>query len=111
MPAGRARPWRGRSSPSTTCGPPPGTVAGSRTTCYGTSCSMWPWLRSLEEIGEAGTCAALVTVVRCSGSTPAAPGAKMVVRADGSLSGTVGGGHLEQLVTADALACMSAGEG
>jgi len=72
---------------------------------------MWPWLRSLEEVGETGASAALVTVVRCSGSTPSAPGAKMVVGAGGAASGTIGGGHLEQLVITDALACMSAGEG
>jgi xanthine dehydrogenase accessory factor len=71
---------------------------------------MWPWLRKLEELGEAGSPAALVTVVRCTGSTPAEPGAKMVVLPDGSASGTVGGGHLEQLVIADARASLAAGE-
>jgi xanthine dehydrogenase accessory factor len=68
------------------------------------------WLRKLAELEESGTPAALVTVVRCQGSTPAAPGAKMIVQADGSFTGTVGGGHLEQLVLADAQACIAAGE-
>jgi xanthine dehydrogenase accessory factor len=72
---------------------------------------MWPWLRKLEEIGTTGGRAALVTVVRCSGSTPAAPGAKMLVLADDTPSGTIGGGHLEQLVIDDARACLAAGEG
>jgi xanthine dehydrogenase accessory factor len=72
---------------------------------------MWPWLRKLAELEESGTPAALVTVVRCNGSTPAGPGAKMVVLADGTFFGTVGGGHLEQLVLADARACLAAGEG
>jgi xanthine dehydrogenase accessory factor len=66
-------------------------------------------LRKLTELEEQGTPAALVTVVRCTGSTPAAPGAKMVVLADGSFFGTVGGGHLEQLVLVDARACLEAG--
>ncbi|HEY1690844.1 MAG TPA: xanthine dehydrogenase accessory protein XdhC [Polyangiaceae bacterium] len=71
---------------------------------------MSPWLRKLAELEESGTPAALVTIVRCQGSTPAAAGAKMVVVADGSFVGTVGGGHLEQLVLADAQACLVAGE-
>ena len=45
------------------------------------------WLRKLAELEESGTPAALVTVVRCQGSTPAAPGAKMIVLADGTFSG------------------------
>ncbi len=72
---------------------------------------MWPWLTKLAELEERGTPAALVTVVRCNGSTPAAPGAKMVVLEDGSFFGTVGGGHLEQLAIGDARACLAAGEG
>jgi xanthine dehydrogenase accessory factor len=38
---------------------------------------------------------ALATVVRTSGSTPRHPGAKMVVGADGSSFGTIGGGRVE----------------
>jgi len=72
---------------------------------------MSAWLRKLGELDEQGTPAALVTVVRCTGSTPAAPGAKMVVLSDGTFVGTVGGGHLEQLVIRDAVACLAAGEG
>jgi len=37
----------------------------------------------------------LATVVRRSGSAPRSAGAKMLVRADGSIAGTVGGGKLE----------------
>jgi xanthine dehydrogenase accessory factor len=68
------------------------------------------WLRKLAELEESGTPAALVTVVRCQGSTPATPGAKMIVLADGSFFGTVGGGHLEQLVLVDARTCLVSGE-
>jgi xanthine dehydrogenase accessory factor len=70
---------------------------------------MWDWVRKLVELEERRVPAALVTVVRCSGSTPAAPGAKMIVLADGSIHGTIGGGHLEQLVTKDAQACVGSG--
>ncbi len=37
----------------------------------------------------------LATVVRCQGSTPQKPGAKMLIRADGSAIGTLGGGCVE----------------
>jgi xanthine dehydrogenase accessory factor len=70
---------------------------------------MWAWLRKLEELEQRGTPAALVTVVRCAGSTPSAPGAKMVVL-DTTFFGTVGGGHLEELVLRDARACLASGE-
>ncbi|WNZ65149.1 xanthine dehydrogenase accessory protein XdhC [Myxococcus sp. MxC21-1] len=52
----------------------------------------------------------MATVTVCQGSTPAKPGAKLLVRADGTFHGTVGGGHLEQLVLADARACLEKGE-
>ena len=38
---------------------------------------------------------ALATIIRQQGSTPRATGAKMVIAADGSFSGTVGGGLME----------------
>ena len=41
---------------------------------------------------------ALATVVRGSGSTPQRPGARLLLREDGSTLGTVGGGALEQVV-------------
>jgi xanthine dehydrogenase accessory factor len=71
---------------------------------------MSDWLRKLAELEESGTPAALVTVVRCHGSTPAALGAKMIVLADGTFFGTIGGGHLEQLALDDARGCLAAGE-
>jgi xanthine dehydrogenase accessory factor len=72
---------------------------------------MWDWLSKLAELSERGTPEALVTIVRCTGSTPARPGAKMIVLADGTFFGTVGGGHLEQLVIDDARATIAAEEG
>jgi xanthine dehydrogenase accessory factor len=71
---------------------------------------MWAWLRKLAELEERGSPASLVTVVRCAGSTPAAPGAKMIVLEGEAFFGTVGGGHLEELVLRDARACLASGE-
>lgn len=45
---------------------------------------------------------ALATVVSAQGSVPRQPGAKMLVYADGTISGTVGGGKFESLVIAEA---------
>ncbi len=49
---------------------------------------------------------ALCTVTRISGSTPAREAMRMVVRADGSALGTVGGGHFEETVRKAALETM-----
>ena len=49
----------------------------------------------IAELEAAGQRAALVTVVKASGSTPRAPGARMLVLEDGSIEGTVGGGAVE----------------
>lgn len=57
----------------------------------------------IAHLREHGGEAVLVTVVDRQGSAPAAPGAKMLVYADGSTTGTVGGGALEQVTTARAL--------
>lgn len=48
------------------------------------------------------------TVVSVSGSTPGKPGAKLLVLADGSLKGTIGGGAIEQQVIKGALELLSA---
>ena len=45
---------------------------------------------------------ALVTVVQTRGSVPRAAGSKMLVYADGKVSGTIGGGKFESLVVLDA---------
>ena len=41
---------------------------------------------------------ALATVITSDGSTPRASGAKMIIREDGSIFGTIGGGSLEASV-------------
>jgi xanthine dehydrogenase accessory factor len=69
--------------------------------------SLFETLRELERRGEA---AALCTVVRARGSVPRHPGSKMVVRADGSVEGSVGGGLMESRVIEAALLAMRTGE-
>ncbi len=49
----------------------------------------------MTELTEQGRTFALCTVIRTQGSTPAKPGAKMVVMSDGSTYGTVGGAEVE----------------
>jgi xanthine dehydrogenase accessory factor len=54
--------------------------------------------------------AALVTVVSASGSTPREEGAKMLVRPDGSIFGTIGGGSLEARVIKEAIEVIKRGK-
>src|SRR3989304_6251580 len=59
-----------------------------------------------EEIAKAlkeGQPVALATIARTYGSTPRKTGAKMVVRADGSFCGTIGGGCGEAEVWQEAM--------
>ncbi len=60
----------------------------------------------LEEDGEPG---ALVTLLETGGSTPRHGVARMVIRSDGSIVGTIGGGKLEHVMTQRALEVMSRG--
>lgn len=53
---------------------------------------------------------ALATIIAAQGSLPRHPGSKMLVRADGSIVGTVGGGAMEQRVIQDALAALHDGQ-
>jgi xanthine dehydrogenase accessory factor len=63
---------------------------------------------ALEAVRE-GHAACLLTLVESSGSTPREVGAKMLVRADGSTAGTVGGGAVEAAAIVDARAAMQSG--
>ncbi|MCL2150495.1 MAG: XdhC/CoxI family protein [Dehalococcoidia bacterium] len=49
---------------------------------------------------------ALVTIVKTEGVTPRGVGSKMIVFADGSSAGTIGGGVLEKQVIRDAIQCI-----
>jgi xanthine dehydrogenase accessory factor len=54
--------------------------------------------------------AALVTVVSASGSTPREEGAKMLVKPDGSIVGTIGGGSLEAQIIEEAVKVIRQGK-
>jgi xanthine dehydrogenase accessory factor len=61
--------------------------------------SIYQSLAELEQSNQAG---ALCTIIRSHGSTPRHTGSKMLVYADGTISGSVGGGELENRVLAEA---------
>ncbi|MCL2679015.1 MAG: XdhC family protein [Dehalococcoidia bacterium] len=63
----------------------------------------------LVRLTAAGEEAALVTVIAVSGSTPREEGAKMLVRADGSIMGTIGGGAVENAAIKEALEVLKRG--
>jgi xanthine dehydrogenase accessory factor len=65
-------------------------------------------LEALLDEMRAGRPCVLATVVRASGSTPRTAGARMLVRADGSTLGTIGGGAFEATVGADAADLLKA---
>lgn len=52
-------------------------------------------IQELAELERQGTPAVLCTLIETRGSVPQRVGTKMVVRADGTIAGTVGGGALE----------------
>lgn len=62
----------------------------------------WPEEYILE-LKRSGIEFALCTVVGTKGSVPRETGAKMIVKTDGRISGTIGGGELEKRVINDAL--------
>ena len=53
-----------------------------------------------------GIAAVLTTVVEVVGSAPGKPGARMIVKKDGSTLGTIGGGAIEKRITEEALTMM-----
>ena len=57
-----------------------------------------------------GEAAALVTVIKVNGAAPCAPGARMLVRQDGTSSGTLGGATTDERARRDALAALASGE-
>lgn len=63
-------------------------------------------LEELVQAQQAGTAVALATVTGSSGSVPRHAGSKMLVYADGTQSGTVGGGELESRVVEEAIAAL-----
>ena len=66
--------------------------------------------RRMAELSASGTPFAQLTVIGVEGSSPRAVGASMLVLADGSTLGTIGGGVLELRATEDALRHLREGE-
>jgi len=67
-------------------------------------------LKEIESIRESGTKAALCIIVNTKGSTPRKVGAKMIVKDDSSILGTIGGGNLEKKVIENALVQINKNE-
>ncbi|MCX5786638.1 MAG: XdhC/CoxI family protein [Elusimicrobia bacterium] len=67
-------------------------------------------IKMLSEAIDGGRNIAFVTVIGVGGSTPREAGAKMLVYADGSIEGTVGGGSIEALTIRQAVECIKKGE-
>jgi xanthine dehydrogenase accessory factor len=65
---------------------------------------------ALLEVLSQGGRGALATVVRASGSTPQQPGARLLLKPDGSIVGTVGGGAIEHVVLEELRACVEDGK-
>jgi xanthine dehydrogenase accessory factor len=65
----------------------------------------------VSELQREGKLFALATVVSAEDSTPRGPGTRMIVFADGSAEGTIGGGALEKRVIEDAVSSMKSARG
>lgn len=68
------------------------------------------FLNELLKLEEEGTDAVLCTIVRRRGSAPREVGTKMIVRTDGQMIGTIGGGCMEAAVRTRALHMLRSGE-
>jgi xanthine dehydrogenase accessory factor len=66
--------------------------------------------QELANIAAKGERAVLATVISSRGSVPRKAGTKMVIRGDGTLVGSIGGGNVEQAVQEKAQAVMKSGE-
>jgi len=62
--------------------------------------------QKLTELKNQAVDAAMATIVETTGSTPRGAGAKMIICADGTTFGTVGGGCGENEVRSAALRCL-----
>lgn len=67
-------------------------------------------LREAVRLQEAGRAGAMVVVTAVKGHTPQVVGARMLVLANGSIHGTIGGGRVEHEVVRRALAALDAAE-
>jgi xanthine dehydrogenase accessory factor len=71
---------------------------------------MKSFVRSVCSLLDQGEPLVLATVVASTGSTPRSSGAKMAVRGDGSIVGTVGGGLAEAMACKKGAAMLSLGD-
>lgn len=69
--------------------------------------SLFRTIADLEETGESGV---LCTIIRSRGSTPRHAGSKMLVFSDGSFTGTIGGGEIENRIISEALQSLQSGQ-
>ena len=68
------------------------------------------FLEELNRAHDSGKAFTAAVIIAVEGTAPRHPGTKMIVYEDGTLAGTVGGGEVEQLAAAAALACLQARE-
>ena len=62
--------------------------------------------QKIAELKDQGNQVCLATIVTAAGSTPREVGAKMILCADGTVYGSVGGGCVENQVKSAALRCL-----
>ena len=62
--------------------------------------------QKLDELKKLDLTVCLATIIDCTGSTPREIGAKMIVCADGTIYGSVGGGCGENQVYSAAIRCL-----
>ncbi|MBU1172274.1 MAG: XdhC/CoxI family protein [Proteobacteria bacterium] len=56
------------------------------------------WIDKVKEMTDSGMPFVLATIIRTQGSTPRGIGTRMIVAADGTIHGTIGGGDVENIV-------------
>ena len=66
--------------------------------------------QELANIAARGERGVLATVTSSGGSVPRKAGTKMIIKEDGSLGGSIGGGNVEQAVQEKALDVLKLGE-
>jgi xanthine dehydrogenase accessory factor len=71
---------------------------------------MTDWLAEAEAVARRGEPFVIATVVRCEPPTSAKPGAKALIRQDGTVSGWIGGSCAEPVAVKEALSVLAEGE-
>jgi xanthine dehydrogenase accessory factor len=72
--------------------------------------SQTDWLVEAEALARRGEPFAVATVVRCERPTSAKPGAKALIRRDGSVSGWIGGSCAEPVAVKEAMGALEDGQ-